>query len=207
MNQRRTLWMLAGVLSLLLLPRLDRFVCGGDVPVPADAVVVLAGGRYTTQRVVEGLRLVDRGYATNLIVSGVEFDRRNADFAPEAMRLLEHRPVTIDSRSTITRDTSLFVSQLARVHHWKRVIVVTSEFHWRRTRALFRYDQPTGLDLHVCTVRDVDFARWWANPKAARIVKNELWFLLTFYLFHTPYGIVTFATGTVIILALRRLIP
>jgi len=207
MNCKRAIIASGAGLVLCLVPWLDRFFCGGDEPARADVVVVLAGGRYTVQRVVEGLRLVDDGYATNLIVSGVEFDPRNVDFAPEAMRLLEHRPVVIDNQSRVTRGTSLFVSQLARVHDWKRMLVVTSEFHWRRTHALFRYDKPPELAVHVCTVRDVDFSRWWSTPRAARLVKNELWFLLTFYLFQTPYGVIVVVVTVGAIVARRCLIP
>jgi len=167
---------------------LDRFFCGGDVPAKSDAVIVLAGGRYTVGRVAEGLRLVGAGFSTNLIVSGVEFDPNNANYVPAAASQLAGQSVLVDGKSRITRGSSLLARQLAVERQWPRIIVVTSEFHWLRTRALFEYDLPPGVEIRVCTVPDIDFRRWWANPYNSRILRSELLFFTTFYLFHTPYG-------------------
>jgi uncharacterized SAM-binding protein YcdF (DUF218 family) len=201
---RPAVWIVAGLIVAILaaLPFADRFLCGSDSAERADAIVVLAGGSFTTGRLAEGLRLVEAGYATNLIVSGVEFDPHNRSFDRGAWELLQRSPavnVTVDARSPITHDTARLVAALARQQRWRRVLVVTSAFHWRRTRVLFAYECPAALELRVCTVPDVDFGNWWARRPAARLVRNEYWFLATFLLFHTPYGLV--AAGAVVLLA------
>jgi hypothetical protein len=68
------------------------------------------------------------------------------------------------------------------------VIVVTSQFHWRRTRAIFQYDCSADLGVRICTVNDVDFRGWLLDGYKLRLVRNELYYLSTFYLFQTPYG-------------------
>ncbi len=184
--------------------QLNQFLCGGDAPEKSDAVIVLAGGRYTLGRLTEGLRLFHEGYATNLIVSGVEFNPQDANYIPATEPLLARLPVEVDGESKITRGSSLLVSRLATERRWQRVIVVTSAFHWRRTRALFHYDCPGGLDVRVCTVKDVDFRGWRQDHYNARLLRSELLYFCTFYLFHTPYGAIVIGLLVAIAVALRK---
>lgn len=189
----KSAWLLALPLAFLCTwPFTDRFLCGTDQSAPADAIVVLAGGPYTTGRLVEGLRLADAGFATNVIVSGVEYDPQHESFVPSAWALLAQRGLTnfvVDAQSHITRHSAFAVRDLARRHNWRRVLVVTSAFHWRRTRALFGYECPRTLNVRVCTVADMDFAQWWTKAHPTRTLRNELWFLTTFLVFHTPLGV------------------
>lgn len=191
------------------------FLCGCDSPTHVDAIVVLGGGPYTKARLQEGLRLVQEGYATNLVVSGLEYDPQNPNFSSDTWSLLQDNAqtlhVVVDGHSRITRDTGLFVRQLAPRAGWKNVIAVTSEWHWRRTRSLFLHDCDGVVGVRICTVRDVDVFHWWNDPRAVRLLRREFWFYLTFTLFRTSTGIYVLAAlvlvTTVVIVIRRRLIP
>ncbi len=115
-------------LYLFVFPHTDRFT-------HADAVVVLSGGK--SDRLPKGLQLVQRGVAPTLVIS----DGNAADY-PEANKLCRGgRPFKVicfrpDPYST--RGEAEAVARLARKHHWRSLVVVTSRYHVFRARILFK---------------------------------------------------------------------
>jgi uncharacterized SAM-binding protein YcdF (DUF218 family) len=187
---------------------------GSDAPERADAVVVLAGGERSRYRLLEGLRLVDAGYATNLVVSGVEFDPGHRFFDAPTWAVLQAQfgkmPIVVDPRSEMTQQSARFVRDVARERGWRRVLVVTSAFHWRRTRAVFRYECEPAARVRVCTINDQRYELWWYNPARRGLVFNEYYGLAHFLFAGSPYGWVALGTGVLVAAGFwlaRRLIP
>jgi uncharacterized SAM-binding protein YcdF (DUF218 family) len=216
---KKTLWpsiTVAGIVVLLLglVLRLPDFFKGGDRPERADVIVALAGGERTLYRLEEALRLVRAGYATNLVVSGVEYDPQSKFFDKPTWALLQQNlgttRVFVDSQSDYTQKTAAFVKRLAERESWKSVLVVTSEFHWRRTRMLFRYECAPALSVGVVTIKDQPFDRWWRNSYRAWLVFGECRALASFLLVQSYYGVAALAALVLLVTAIalaRRLIP
>ncbi len=178
---------------------LPKFLVGGDAPEKADAVVVLAGGERSKYRLEEGLRLLAAGYATNLVVSGVEFDPNSEFFDRPTWELLRGQfgatRILVDPKSVMTQESGRFVAKLGRERGWKRVLVVTSAFHWRRARWCFRYELNPGIDVRVCTINDQRYELWWCNSCRRSLVLHEYYGLAHFLFTGSPYGLTALAVA------------
>jgi uncharacterized SAM-binding protein YcdF (DUF218 family) len=119
---------LGATLYLFVLPHLDRVT-------HADAVVVLSGGR--TDRLPKGLALVQEGVAPTLVIS----DGHAADY-PQANKLCRggqpFKVICFRPDPYSTRGEAEEVGRLARKHHWRSLVVVTSRYHVFRARILFK---------------------------------------------------------------------
>ena len=119
---------------------------------PVDAVVVLGGGHG--ERLARGLELVATTDARVLVLSdgarrkgerrgGDSDGRRLAATAPPYEVLC---PIPDPYR---TRGEARMVAALARGRRWTRVLVVTSDYHVRRTRLLLARCAPEGCAVEV----------------------------------------------------------
>jgi uncharacterized SAM-binding protein YcdF (DUF218 family) len=111
------------------------FVPVEDEAGKADAVVVLSGSKH--ERLDRGLELVREGVAPTLVISG-GFDPRQ----PRANQLCraggaDFEVICFAPNPDSTRGEAREVSDLARTHGWRRVLLVTSRFHVTRARMLF----------------------------------------------------------------------
>ena len=128
------MWLVAGLVSGVATVGLFITPARSE-PVPADAVVVLAGG--SGERIERGLDLIRRGYAGVLVVStgtGGAADAVDCDTSPA-----EGQPtvICVAPPSDNTRGEAQMVADLAAEHGWSRVLVVTSTYHVTRSRWIF----------------------------------------------------------------------
>ncbi len=74
-----------------------------------------------------------------------------------------------------TREEALALRSLAVDHGWRHVLVVTSNFHTRRTRFIFRRVWPAGSEFRVISARDVSFDpdSWWHSRVGIKLVFME----------------------------------
>jgi uncharacterized SAM-binding protein YcdF (DUF218 family) len=163
-----------------------------ELPQPADAIVVLSG--TPADRWLEGYDLWRAGRAPLIVLSRgtvkdravVELERRGVRWANDydtAIRILTG-PLAMPAASVQllskyvdnTADEAAVLRDDARAKGWKRVIVVTSIAHTRRTAlALRRVLGPAGIDFSVRGSRYDSFrpARWWRSRESARWVLVE----------------------------------
>lgn len=138
---RRLLLGLAGLLAAWLVACIFLFVWprADAPPAHADVVVVLSGG--LNRRLDPALALVRRGVAPVLAISSA-FKGGNWKKAERLCRGQDgptrFQVVCFTAVPYSTRGEARTVARLAREHHWKRVVVVTSMFHVTRARMLFR---------------------------------------------------------------------
>ncbi|MEZ5408859.1 MAG: YdcF family protein [Acidimicrobiales bacterium] len=132
---------------------------------PADAVVVLAGGR--SERLDHGLRLAASGAAPVLVISnGDEPDWpearaicRGGPGLPTGVEVLCPRP---DPQRTAGEAT--MVARLAAERGWRRVVVVTSDFHALRSRLWFERCAAGAFEVEVVGVDSrYDLAQVWGR--------------------------------------------
>jgi uncharacterized SAM-binding protein YcdF (DUF218 family)/glycosyltransferase involved in cell wall biosynthesis len=122
-------------------------------PVPADAVVVFAGGVGESgqagggyqERVKQALDLHQQRFApTMLFSSGFVFAFREA----EVMRDLaiangaDPSAIVLETKARNTYENVVYSRDLARAHGWRRVLLVSSPYHMRRAMLTWRRAAP-----------------------------------------------------------------
>ena len=163
-----------------------------NTPEPADAIVVLAG--TPADRWLEAYDLWKEGRAPVIVLSRgtvkdaaiVELERRGvrwpSDYEPAVRTLtgplgvpasaVQLLSVEVDS----TADEALVLAKDAQRLGWKRVIVVTSLPHTRRTAlAMRRILEPAGIQFQVRATRYDQFRpeRWWQSRASSRWILSE----------------------------------
>ena len=75
-----------------------------------------------------------------------------------------------------TREEAIALAAMVTEHHWHSVIVVTSNYHTRRARYIFKHIFPESIDVRVASARDGDFDadHWWENRKSLKEFTREL---------------------------------
>ncbi len=74
-----------------------------------------------------------------------------------------------------TREEAETLAGLVAERKWQRTIVVTSNYHTRRTRYIFRQVFPQGIEVRVASARDGDFdpQHWWEKRKSVKRLTRE----------------------------------
>lgn len=151
-----------------------------DVPANVDAIVILSDDNFTADRAARAADLYHDGWAPRVVGSGRRL-RPYMSIADLMQRDLESRgvpkqaviPFAHDAPNTLAelKDIRGFVDQ----HGWKRIMVVTSNYHTRRTRYLCEH--VFAADVHVLVVaapdHDYDPDSWWKTRKGLKIYFHE----------------------------------
>jgi uncharacterized SAM-binding protein YcdF (DUF218 family) len=157
----------------------------------SDALVVLSGAQV--DRWLESVDLYREGYAAQILLSpgyedplgdqlraqGIRFPRL-IDVQRNAMLQLGIPPAAIEIMPRgydNTADEAAGVRTIAQTNGWRRVIVVTSKYHTRRTLFAFERElRGTGIDVQVRGSRHdrVTPDGWWKNRSDLRWVVSEL---------------------------------
>jgi uncharacterized SAM-binding protein YcdF (DUF218 family) len=171
--------MLIGLVYLVRYPLL-RFAGGwwevGDQPERADAIIVLGDDNFAGDRAAEAAGLFHEGMAPLVVASG-RLLRSYAGIAELIARDLETRGVPTSAivqfpqRAANTREEALALRDLAKNRGWGRVLVVTSNYHTRRARYIFRKVFPPQVTVLVVAARDSDYDpdRWWQTRQGRKL--------------------------------------
>lgn len=166
------LFVIAGVAALAWRPLLTRagaFLIVADPIEKADVIIVLSGGRED-ERVREGAELYRQGYAPLVLLSGGE--KLQGVAIPDLQRDQAVRngipasALLFETTSTSTAEQAQFLRPMLEARGFRRAIVVTSNFHTRRTRYLFRrIFGGSPVDIRVHPVQRDFFSpdRWWTR--------------------------------------------
>jgi len=59
---------------------------------------------------------------------------------------------------------------------WKRILIVTSNYHARRARFILERLVPPGVSVHVSGARDSEFdpSRWWETRQGQKLFLSEV---------------------------------
>jgi uncharacterized SAM-binding protein YcdF (DUF218 family) len=146
----------------------------------ADALIVLGDDNFYADRATRGAQLFREGKAPVIVASGRRL-RPNAGIAELVEHDLVERGVPRDKivRFTHDGDSTLEEAQaladLVKGKKWHSIIVVTSNYHTRRARYIFRRVFPQGMEVRVASARDGDFdpEHWWEKRKAIKELTQE----------------------------------
>jgi uncharacterized SAM-binding protein YcdF (DUF218 family) len=75
-----------------------------------------------------------------------------------------------------TREEAEALAKLAKTRKWHKAILVTSNYHTRRARYIFRRVFPQDLEIRVAAARDGDFdpENWWEKRKSTKLFLREI---------------------------------
>lgn len=176
-----------GLLAILFVGRNPLLRLAGQLWVldePAaqsDAVIVLGDDNYAADRAFHAAELYREGVAPVVVASG-RMLRQNAGIAD----LMEHDLVSfgvpaasivkLKHRAENTREEAVEAARLIQNRGWKRVTVVTSNYHARRARFIFERVLPSSVSLRVSGARDSEFdpSRWWETRQGRKLFMLEL---------------------------------
>ncbi len=147
---------------------------------PADAIVVLGDDNYPADRAARAAELFHARWALVVVASG-RYLRPYASLADLMARDLAERNVPpaaivpLRHRADSTRSEAAAVADLARERRWRRLIIVTSSYHTRRSRFIFRDVLPSDLEIRVTSAPDSGFDphSWWQSREGRKIFVRE----------------------------------
>lgn len=154
-----------------LLNAAGRFLVVQDPLEKADVIIVLSGGRGD-ERVRQAAELYQGGYAPLVLLSGGE--EMAGISVPEMLRRqalalgVPADALLSEPDSTSTAEQARYLRPLLEPRGMRRAIVVTSSYHTRRTRHLFRKAfEGSGIEIRVYPVqRDVWKPEgWWTREQ------------------------------------------
>lgn len=174
-----------------------------DAPVKADRMLILAG---ETARFVYGAELYQQGYASEIYVSRpvrlpsyrlldelqIPFPR----FEEVYRAILVKKGVSdqhihyLGESLVSTVDEANAMREITMRSGWKSLLVVTSPYHVRRVKMVFRDTMPEVSVAVVATPYESFPAKWWTDQDVARNVLLELAKIL-FYLVGGQFSSVT----------------
>ena len=185
---KRALWVLSAIFLIIVLclvfrkPLLTGYAALFEVhnaTKGADALVCLCGGQTT--RVPETLRLWNQGYAPLVWVTeqknmNREFSKliqSNLGFARGVTSRMELNATwdvipSLGDGATSTFDEAEDVLAYGREQGWKRIIIVTDEYH--TGRALYAFEkvfEGSGIDVEAAGAPNEIFSRedWWLSDR------------------------------------------
>lgn len=177
--------------GLVFLPFAGRFLVHEDPLEPSDLILVLAGAR--TERWLEAVDLYQEGLAPRVVVSPGHVDAIEADLHTRGIRYPREGELARDAMvasgvpaeavavlpegvdNTAHEAAALLFN--VNTDAVRRVIVVTSPYHTRRTRYAFRRAfAGTGVQVLVRGSRysTSNPSRWWRRRDDLRFVLSEL---------------------------------
>lgn len=147
----------------------------------ADAIIVLSDDNFYADRATRAAELYRQGLAPVVVACG----RRLRPYAGIA-ELMEHdlfergvpkeRILVAPHRAENTREEADMMLEFATRRKWRRIIVVTSNYHTRRARYIYRHVFPAALLVRMASARDDDFdpERWWEKRVSVKKLTREI---------------------------------
>jgi uncharacterized SAM-binding protein YcdF (DUF218 family) len=138
-----------------------------------DGIVALTGG---AQRIDDAIDLLAQGYATRLLISGVNERTSREEIArlnPGQRRLFECC-VDLDYRARNTIGNAIETRRWVEQNQFRSLIVVTSNYHMPRTLVELDHVLPNVRKVPYAVVgSNVDPHDWWRSLATARVLASE----------------------------------
>jgi uncharacterized SAM-binding protein YcdF (DUF218 family) len=151
-----------------------------ESPAQADAIVVLGDDNFNADRAARAAQLYRAGWAPRVVASG-RYLRPYASIAELEAHDLEDRGVPaadvvrFTHKAENTREETAALAQLISSRGWKRILLVTSSYHTRRSQYLAERQFPPGTTLRVVAAPDSDYdpQGWWRTRTGMKIFVHE----------------------------------
>jgi uncharacterized SAM-binding protein YcdF (DUF218 family) len=182
------------VITVVTSGRLGPWLVVNEPLARSDVIFVTDG--QTPQRELEGAALFLEGWAPRVALTlprdpVTEEVRRLAGEPPPqelASRILRRRGVPdaaivrLDRTVENTREELQADFDYARVHGFRRVIIVSSPYHTRRIRVIWgsRFAGDIPAVVRVTRYEPVDPARWWRSRRSLEAIAHEVFGIANF---------------------------
>jgi len=166
------------------LPALGHLLVSHEPPRKADLILVLAGD-WLGNRIVKAGQLAREGYAPKVLVSspGFLYGVREGDLAigyaiNHGLDASLFDLVPINGNSTRTEAVELLAE--ARKRGARKLLIVTSDFHTRRSRLIYQ-DLCGNLQVHVTAADHPNYEpdQWWKTRESRKTWLLEFTKLVT----------------------------
>jgi len=142
----------------------------------ADAIIVLGDDNFAGDRASRAATLFRAGWAPQVVASG-RMLRADAGIAELIERDLEGRGVPaasivrFDHHADNTLEEAEALRGLAGQRGWRRILVVTSNYHTRRARYIFRhvFDPAVWIGFIPAADSQFDAKSWWESRAGRKI--------------------------------------
>jgi uncharacterized SAM-binding protein YcdF (DUF218 family) len=170
-----------GILFLLYLIRAPILHAAGDFWViddgasNADAIIILSDDNFRADRASRAAELFRAGWAPRIVASG-QMLRPYAGVSELMERDLTTRGIPREAiirfphTATNTREEAEALQPLVTERRWHRVMIVTSNYHTRRSRFIFSRVFPSSIEVRVVPAPDTSYdpAEWWKTHVGIR---------------------------------------
>jgi uncharacterized SAM-binding protein YcdF (DUF218 family) len=177
-----------------------------EKPQPGDAIVILGGGE--PGRAAEAAELFKSGLAPRVVITTEASSEEYQEFLRKGItlvqshenyvRVLHGMGVPADSifQLKTPSDDSIEeirnIREFAQMNSWKSIIIVTSNYHTRRSRLIARYVLDPDIRFSVTAARTGGLAPdiWWTRRNQVRTFLIEFEKLVAYTLYIWPQLIV-----------------
>jgi uncharacterized SAM-binding protein YcdF (DUF218 family) len=148
--------------------RIDRSTPAPD-PASADGIVVLTGA--STARLAAAMKLLEDGKGGRVLVSGVNkmASRNDIRAVSKAPGRLYDCCVDLGFSAADTIGNARETATWARSYRFRRLIVVTADYHMPRALLELKGALPEGqFQAYPVATDEIDARRWWRTATGAR---------------------------------------
>jgi len=147
----------------------------------ADVIVVLGDDNFYADRATHAAQLYRQGIAQEVVASGRKL-RPNAGISELMVHDLVERGVPKEKIVSLSHDANSTIEEaealesFVKSHHWNSVVIVTSNYHTRRTRYIYGKIFPAEIKVSVAGANDGEFdpERWWEKRQSIKLFTREL---------------------------------
>lgn len=180
------------IINIFIFKYIGNWLIVNDELKKVDVIIVISGDEG--ERLQHAVDLFHKKYADYLLVSGCKHPNHPYSYTP-AMRdqavslgvTRENIIMDLESNSG-TGDQAINVIKLMKEKGYKSAILITSNYHTRRSKMLFqRACQKDNIEILVSypIINSLDLNEWWKSTLGRRMVVYELvklvwyWFLFS----------------------------
>jgi uncharacterized SAM-binding protein YcdF (DUF218 family) len=146
-----------------------------ESPQASDAIVILSDDDYDAVRASRAADLFKADWAPRIVASGRSL-RPYASIAELMQHDLTDRGVAADAvvrfpnRARNTLEEAGAVSTFLTSHGWKKILIVTSNYHTRRARYIYEHALAPGTELRMVAAPDPDYDpnSWWRTREGLK---------------------------------------
>jgi uncharacterized SAM-binding protein YcdF (DUF218 family) len=174
---------LLAILYLVRVPLLrfaGEFWIVDDAPEASDVIIVLSGDNYDAVRASRAAALFRAGLAPHVVATGRAL--RSYATTTDLMKhdLVEHGVpaaaiIPLTHHADDTREEAVAVSEFVASHGWKKILLVTSNYHTRRAEYIYERTLPPGTQLRVISAPDTEYdpQSWWRTREGVKLFLHE----------------------------------
>ena len=171
------------IFLIIILFNLGNFLIVDEDPLKSDVIVALSGDNLP--RTNHSVMLFKKGYSDKLLFTGDTVSNDKLSMEKQAIILgLSQNDIVDEDKAGSTYENAIFSKESLIKYGYKSAIIVTSDYHMRRSRLVFnKVFKDTDITLTFCSAKSIEFnvRRWWTKTHSAKIVLMEYAKLMVYF--------------------------